>query len=207
VVIRQKSVLCSEGWPWLIAAVIAWGAVYRIWGLEWSAPVVVLIVWLFFLFRDPGREVPPLPLAVVAPVDGRIIAILRSCDEELPGDWTRIVISTSHLGAYTVRSPIEGTIHSVRDECGERVRKHSRGLWVRSEEQDDVVLLFPRRQPLFGPKAFVRYGERVGQGQRFAYLRLAPTAEVYLPATANVRVAVGDRVLSGSGILAELVEI
>ena len=44
---------------------------------------------------------------------------------------------------------------------------------------------FPGGTRGFAPKAFVRYGERVGQGQRFAYLRLAPRAEVYLPATAR----------------------
>jgi phosphatidylserine decarboxylase len=65
-------------------------------------------------------------------------------------------------------------------------------------------LLFPGRHGRFGPKAFVRYGERVGQGQRFAYLRLAPRAAVFLPESANLRVGVGDRVLAGSDILAEL---
>ena len=53
----------------------------------------------------------------------------------------------------------------------------------------------------------VRYGERVGQGQRFAYLRLAPKAEVYLPVTATIKVGAGDRVRAGCGILAELVDV
>ena len=197
--------ISHEGWPWLIAAVIASGIVFRVWGLAWSAPLILLAVWLFFLFRDPGRDVPPLPLAVVAPVDGRVTEVVRYRDGAIPGVWTKIGISTNHLGAYTVRSPIEGTIHDVRDQApGAMPAKPVSGLWVRSEEQDDVVLLFPGRHPRFAPKAFVRYGERVGQGQRFAYLRLAPKAEVYLPATAEIRVNTGDRVLAGSSILAEL---
>jgi phosphatidylserine decarboxylase len=207
VVTHQKSVLCREGWPWLIATLAACGVVFRFWGPGWSAPFALLAVWLFFLFRDPGRDVPPLPLGVLSPVDGRIVEVSRSRDEALSGDWTRIVINATHLGAYTVRSPIEGTICDVREEAGHVGKKNGTiGLWVRSEERDDVVLLFPGRQPLFGPKTFVRYGERVGQGQRFAYLRLAPRAEVYLPASADVRVGVGDRVLAGAGILAELAE-
>ena len=79
-----------------------------------------------------------------------------------------------------------------------------RGLWVRSEEQDDVVLLFPSRGFGFAPRAFVRYGERVGQGQRFAYLRLATRAEVYLPPTASISMREGDRVQAGTAVLAEL---
>ena len=197
--------ICREGWPWLIAAMIAAGVIFRIWGSVWSIPALLLIAWLFFLFRDPGRDVPANPLAVVAPVDGQVVEIVRYRDGVLPGKWTRITLRANHLGAYTVRSPIEGAILDVREQAGDvDPARLTCGLWVRSEEQDDVVLLFPGRHPRFAPKAFVRYGERVGQGQRFAYLRLASKAEVYLPATAEIRVNTGDRVLAGSSILAEL---
>jgi phosphatidylserine decarboxylase len=199
--------IAREGWPWIMVVVIASGITYRVWGAGPSAAPMLLVVWLFFLFRDPGRDVPSLPLAIVSPVDGRVTEIVRHRDGELPGEWTKIAINTNHLGAYAVRSPIEGTIGDVRDGApnGEAAARAS-GLWVRSEEQDDVILLFPGRQGRFGPKAFVRYGERVGQGQRFAYLRLAPRAEVYFPVTANVRVGIGDRVLAGSAVLAELAD-
>jgi len=197
--------LAREGWPCLIVAVIAAIAIYSQWGMRWSAPVLLLIIWLYLLFRDPVREVPPMPRAVVAPVDGRITEIYPSSNEMLPGNWTRISIRANSLGAYTVRSPIEGTIYDIREKSRTSLTgRKTGGLWVRSEEQDDVVLLFPGRHGRFGPKAFVRYGERVGHGQRFAYLRLAPRAVVFLPASAIVRVSVGDRVLAGSEILAEL---
>ena len=197
--------ICREGWPWLIAAMISAGVIFRIWGPVWSIPALLLIAWLFFLFRDPGRDVPANPLAVVAPVDGQVVEVVRYRDGVLPGKWTRITLRANHLGAYTVRSPIEGAILDVREQAGDvDPARLTCGLWVRSEEQDDVVLLFPGRHPRFAPKAFVRYGERVGQGQRFAYLRLASKAEVYLPATAEIRVNTGDRVLAGSSVLAEL---
>lgn len=174
-------------------------------GPLWASPVAVLCLLLFALFRDPDRSIPPLPLGVVAPVDGRITEIACDVGGALPGKWVRISIITSYFGAYTVRSPIEGTVLDVREEAEHpRLTAVPRGLWVRSEEQDDVVLLFPGDGRWFGPKAFVRYGERVGQGHRFAYLRLARRAEVYLPSTADIRVREGDRVRAGSDILAEL---
>jgi len=189
----------------LISGMLAAGIVYRVWGWGWSAPLFVLLCWLFLLFRDPRRDVPPLPLAVMAPVDGRVTEVGYH-QGLLPGRWKKITISTNHLGAYTVRSPIEGAIHDVRDNAREiDPRGRTSGLWVTSEEEDDVVLLFPGRHERFGPKAFVRYGERVGQGQRFAYLRLAPKAEVYLPESAEITVQVGNRVLAGSSVLANLV--
>lgn len=199
--------IAREGRPLLIAAVIVAILIYSQWGALWAAPALLLIVWLYLLFRDPLRDVPPLPRAVVAPVDGKITEICSSRNKSLPGNWTRISIRTNSLGAYTVRSPIEGTIYDIRERSRSRLTgRKTGGLWVRSEEQDDVVLLFPGRHGRFGPRSFVRYGERVGQGQRFAYLRLAPYAEVYLPESANLKVGTGDRVLAGSEILAELTE-
>ena len=170
----------------------------------WALPFVFACVWLYLLFRDPARTVPPEPLAVVAPVDGRVVDVGLYEHGELPGRWTRITIATSHLGAYTVRSPIEGSINSVGEKVGMSTGAPPLGMWLCSEEQDNVVLLFPGSGPLRRPKAFVRYGERVGQGQRFAYLRLAPRAAIYLETSATVRVKPGDQVLAGETILAEL---
>lgn len=197
--------ITGEGWPWLIALAICGLVVARYWGLLWASPIAVVCLFLFLLFRDPGRSIPPLPLAVLAPIDGRITEIARESGGTLPGEWTRISIKTNHFGAYTVRSPIEGAILDVREKTRQtHASDVLSGLWVRSEEDDDVVLLFPSDGRGLAPKAFVRYGERVGQGQRFAYLRLAPRAEVYLPSTAEVRVREGDRIRAGTGVLAEL---
>ena len=191
----------------MIVTAILGLVIVRYMGPLWIGPVAASLLLLFLLFRDPGRSVPPLPLAAVAPIDGRVVAVGQESGKLLPGAWRRISIRTNHFGAYTVRSPIEGAILSIREAAGpEYSVRTPAGLWVRNEEQDDVVLLFPSNGWGPAPKAFVRYGERVGQGQRFAYLRLAPRAEVYLPVTAQIRVQKGDRVCAGSTVLADLAE-
>lgn len=199
--------VAREGWPWLAIAIIAAFLIYWKWGFYWTMPMLLLVVLLYLLFRDPLRAVPPSPLAVLAPVDGHVTEIATSRDEILPGNWTRITIRADSLGAYTVRSPIEGTVYDIREQS--RTRRSGRktgALWIRSEDQYDVVLLFPGRHGRFRPKAFVQYGERVGHGQRFAYLRLARRAVVFMPDSANIEVSVGDYVLAGSGILALISE-
>jgi len=201
---HRRSLIAGEGWPWLIGAGMAAGFLYRFFGPWWAAPAAVLTVWLYFLFRDPYRRVPPIPTAVLAPVDGKILDIVRCVDELLPGEWWRISIRPSYLGAYTVRAPIEGAILEVRDKILPGA-DHTRGLCLHSEEDDEVVVLFPGRRRFFSPRTFAAYGERVGQGQRFAYLRMAGLAEVYVSATSRVRVAQGDRIRAGIDVLADLV--
>ena len=56
----------------------------------------------------------------------------------------------------------------------------------------------------FAPLAFLGYGERVGQGQRCAYLRLTRLAEVQLPINGRVLVTEGQKVSAGVDVLAKL---
>ena len=196
--------IAGEGWPWLIVLVLACALVAWTLGPLWAAPFAIPLLLLFLLFRDPARDVPPLPLAIVAPIDGRIREIVRNAGRLNSGDWTKISIRTNHFGAYTVRSPIEGLICNVRSELDTVPPDLPGGLWVRSEEGDDVVLLFPNGGGFLSPKTFIRYGERLGQGQRFAYLRLAREAEIYLPASAELQVRQGEKVRAGCDVLATL---
>jgi len=188
----------------LIFVSLAAVVLYRYVGPLWAIPMVLIDIVLYFLYRDPWRDVPSEPLGAVAPVDGAVIAIDNDTSDTLAGDWIRITIRVSRMGSYTVRSPIEGSIRDVAEHAAASVDPRPRGMWLRSEEQHDVVLMFPGRYPGLGPKSFVRYGERVGQGERFAYLRLAPRADIILPGAASLRIAKGDRVLAGETIIADL---
>jgi len=199
---RTPSLIAREGWPWLIASAAATLAAWRL-GAGWGTALPAAITgWMLLLFRDPWRDVPPLPLAVLAPADGRVVDVQEVEGQVLRGPWWKITLATSHLGAYSVRAPIEGKILDVREHA---LPGSDPGLWLRSEEEDDVVLLFPRRRFGLRPRAFVRYGERVGQGERFAWLRLASRAVVYVPVSSRVQVTAGDRVVAGVSPLAELV--
>jgi phosphatidylserine decarboxylase len=121
------------------------------------------------------------------------------------GESHRIIIRVNSLGTYTARCPIEGKIMDLRGEPLERIVTGDRaGLWVRSDEDDDVVLQFRGYRFGLAPLAFLRYGERVGQGQRCAYLRLTRYAEVQLPIASRVLVKVGQRVMAGADVLGKL---
>lgn len=199
---HNRAFIAGEGWPWLIAALLAAVGLWRLDYPQAAAVAGFALVLLILLFRDPNHLTPAVPLGIFAPVDGRVREIAPIEDTILRGEWIRMRISVSWFGAYTMRAPIEGTIVEVGPHAMPDTRVS--GLWVRSDEQDDVAVLFPRRGPGLTPRAFVRYGERVGQGVRMAYLRLAPTAVVYLPADVRVEVEVGQRVAAGITLLAEL---
>ena len=77
-------------------------------------------------------------------------------------------------------------------------------LWVQTDEGDDVVLQFVGHRFGLAPRSFVRFGERVGQGQRCAYLRLTRLAEIHLPITSKVQVSVGQLLIAGTDLIGKV---
>ena len=202
---KRNPFVAREGFPFLIACLVAIGVLWNFADPVWALVPAGIFAYLFLIFRDPRRDVPAAPLGVVCPVDGTIKEIGTIDDGVVGKEALRIVIRVNSLGTYTSRSPVEGKIMDFGNLPSEnQVNGKSRGLWVRSDEGDDVVLQFHGHRFGLAPLAFMRYGERVGQGQRCAYLRLTRFAEVQLPANGRALVKVGQEVAAGTDLLAKL---
>lgn len=163
---------------------------------------LVLFVFLFLLFRDPRRYVPPAALGIVSPVDGEVVAVETTDQCVVQGEAHCVRIRIDALGTYTARSPIEGRVmdlHSRVEGVGPDCPTNA--LWLETDEGDSVVLQFHEYRFGLPPKSFIRLGERVGQGQRCAYVRLARFAEVYLPLDGKVNVVVGQKLIAGSDLI------
>ena len=202
---RRNPLVAGEGIPFLTAMAFVTGGVFQFWGLLYAVIPALLLVYLYLVFRDPRRQVPAVPLGVVSPADGVVIDVGVTDKGALERESHRIVIRVNSLGTYTARCPIEGKIMDLHSEPPERqVTDGSSGLWIRTDEDDDVVLQFRGHRFGLAPLAFLRYGDRVGQGQRCAYLRLSRLAEVQLPIASRVLVKIGQRVTAGTDVLAKL---
>ncbi len=201
---KRNPFVAREGIPLLAVAAAATGLTAAYVGMTEALVPAAFFVWFFLVFRDPKRSIPAVPLGVVSPVDGRVV-------EAGPGPGIvdeaalRIVIRIDSLGTYTARCPTEGKIMNLRGEDLDRpLGQRETGLWVRTDENDDVVLKFHGYRFGMPPRAFLGYGERVGQGQRCAYLRLARFAEVQIPGNGRVQVEAGQRVTAGSDLIGRL---
>ena len=75
-------IIAREGWPYLLAA-LAVSALAAWWLGWWSAPLWLATVFILQFFRDPPRETPDDPAAVVSPADGRIVECSREAEPDL----------------------------------------------------------------------------------------------------------------------------
>lgn len=177
--------------PWLLAAIVAVIVLIRYFEPAFAVIPAVLLVVFYMVFRDPLRSVPSVALGVFSPVDGRVLEVGRVEAGDTGQAALRILIEIDSFGTYTARAPVEGTIKNLGKNA----------LWIQTDEGQDVVLRFSDHRFGLAPKSFARYGERLGQGQRCAYLRLTRLAEVQFPADGQILVEAGQSVVAGTDVI------
>lgn len=189
-----------------MALVVAVGVALVRYADPWFALLpLILLVLLYLLFRDPIREVPSVALGIISPADGTVEAVETTDECVVQGEAHLIRIRVNSLGTYTARSPVEGKVMDLQSAAeGIGPDCPVNALWVQTDEGEHVVLRFHGYRFGLAPRSFIRYGERIGQGHRCAYLRLALYADVYLPITSKVLVEPGQQVVAGEDLIATL---
>ena len=183
--------MAQEGVFWL-AAVFAVVIIV----IRYSEPVLAVVpgiafVLLYLLFRDPLRTAPPVALGVISPVDGKVTEVGRIEKGEAGVAVLSVEIEIDHFGTYTARAPVEGAIKEM----------DKKALWLHTDEGQDVFVRFSDYRFGLPPKSFARFGERLGQGQRCAYLRLTRLVEVQFPVDGKILVEKGQKVLAGVDVI------
>lgn len=191
--------LAPEGWP--LALLLAALGLYAAVAGAWAITALAAAGWLgcLWFFHDGERQTPCRPRGVLAPVDG-VVVHRRECHDPVLGrEAIRLTLRVRCGAAYALRSPIEGEVAALPPS--ERGQPISR---IRTDEGEDVLLVV--RRGFLGPRPLgVAYGERVGQGRRCGFRRLAWEFDLLLPAGSRVEVENGARVRAGESVLATLV--
>ena len=202
---RGNPLVAREGIPILLVAVTGSWLTYKILGALPALIPALVALWLLLVFRDPHRDIPAAPRGVVSPVDGRVVTVGLADKGVLQGEAHRIVIRINSFGTYTARCPVEGKIMDLNAlAAGTVVDYPTNALWVQTDDGDDVVLQFHGYRFGLAPRSFMRFGERFGQGQRCAYLRLTRFAEVHLPIDSKILVEPGQTVVAGADLIAKV---
>jgi len=191
------------GWPPFLIGVVLSLLVGRWIGWTWSLPLWLACGAIVYLYRDPEREIPSSPLAVVSPADGVVQAVEAVHDPYLQRDAVRLDIQMYRTGVYSTRSPIEAKV--LESKTAGLDSGQPQGVWLQTDESDNLVLVMHRGALHNLPRCDVRIGERVGQGQRCGYIPMGGRVEIYLPRHSRIQVASGSSVRAGEDVIANLV--
>ncbi|PWU45577.1 phosphatidylserine decarboxylase family protein [Micromonospora globispora] len=165
-------------------------------------------------FRDPERDVPEDPSAVVAAADGQVLSVQRLHDERFgEGEWLRIAVFLSVLDVHVNRAPVAGKVvdYFVADGGFVNAMKpdaeHNVAAYTVLETDHGTVVV-AQRTGLIARRIVQRapVGALLARGERFGLIRFGSRTDVYLPVdAAEPLVGPGDKVVGGSTVIARWV--
>ena len=196
-------------------------------GWTWLAwPLVLLTAAVLAFFRDPARVVPQDDRNIISPADGLVTLIQKvvppreltlddgSGTRPLTSDpVTRVSIFMSVFDVHINRAPIGGTVRRVIYIPGkfvnadlDKASDENERQHVMIERGDGVTLCFTQIAGLLARRIvpFVKPGDMIASGQRIGLIRFGSRVDVYLPQGTEPRVLLGQRVVAGETVLAEL---
>ncbi|MGQ0734310.1 MAG: phosphatidylserine decarboxylase [Acidobacteriota bacterium] len=201
------------GWPFIAGAIVV-GLVVAWWaGRAWALPFLVIAALFAFFFRDPDRRVPTEDHLVVSPADGRVMIVGDPIGTHPPpGDWLQVSIFLSPMDVHVNRTPVEGRVTRVDYHPGKFLPAYRQEA---GDENEWTEVWFDRAghavvcRQIVGILARrivtrVEAGQRVARGERFGIMKFGSRIDLFLPRSAALRVAVGDRVVGGESRLATL---
>ena len=182
--------------------------------LGWISFIATL--FCVYFFRNPNRLTPVGEGLVISPADGTVVAISQTsppAELKIDEPMLKISIFLNVINVHVNRVPIAGKVIGTHYHPGKFLNASLDKASVHNERQSVVL------ETLSGVKvAFVQIagliarrivcdleeGMEVKAGQRYGIIRFGSRMDVYLPAKIIPTVGVGQTVIGGETILADL---
>jgi phosphatidylserine decarboxylase len=205
-------IFAREGWPFLGLALGASLLATPSLGI-WSAPLWLLTLFILQFFRDPAREIVGGAKSVVAPADGRIVAVEKVRDPYLDREALKVSVFMNVFNVHSNRAPVDGEVKQRWYNAGAFVNaalakasteNERNALWIRTADGQDVTCVQVAGLVARRILCYVEAGKALARGERYGFIRFGSRVDVYLPLDARVKVAIGEKVSASSTLLAEL---
>ena len=182
-------------------------------GSAGAVPLFVLAAFFLYFFRDPDRVSPQDPTLVLSPADGRVL-VAGAADPTAtpPGEWKQISIFLSPMDVHVNRSPVSGRVTKVDFRKGKFLPAYhpdAASINERSEvwvDHGGLPVVFRQIVGILARRVVCRVqpGAELRAGQRVGIMKFGSRMDVFLPPSAELRVAVGDSVIGGVSVIAVL---
>jgi phosphatidylserine decarboxylase len=217
VFMRLTKIIHADGWKFIASFAAVTVCLFLLsTTLGWLG--LLLTGWCIYFFRDPERVTPVGDTFVISPADGVVQAISAvppprevSLAEHVA--TTRISIFLNVFDVHVNRVPADGKILQRHYHAGQFLNAsldkasdlNERQTFV-METAQGLTLVFVQIAGLIARRicSDVEVGEEVRAGQRFGIIRFGSRMDVYLPQGVAAHVCVGQRVIAGETILADL---
>lgn len=205
-----------EGYPYIAGFAVATVILFVIAQfLGWIG--LILTAWCVYFFRDPVRVVPDRAGLVISPADGVVCQVGRAAPPEgleMGSDpMTKVSIFMNVFDVHVNRAPATASVEKMKYTPGkfvnasfDKASEENERLAFRLKMVDGAEIAMVQIAGLVARRivAFVGEGAHLHVGDRYGLIRFGSRVDMYLPADTAPQVALGQRVLAGETVLADL---
>ena len=172
-----------------------------------TLPLLILLFFIIWFFRNPERKNNAGSLDVIAPVDGKVVIIKNVfVDEFLQKECIQVSIFMSPLNVHVCRYPVFGKVlytkyhpgkylvawHEKSSELNERTT-----VVVETENKNQVLF---RQIAGFVARRIVLYAKKddlAKAGEEYGFIKFGSRLDVFLPLDAEILVKMGEIIPDG----------
>jgi len=178
---------------------------------------VGLTIWCYYFFRDPERVTPARKGLITSPADGIVSLIEPAVPPKELGmpdqPLTRVSVFMSVFNCHVNRAPVAGTIREVAYRPGkflnaslDKASSDNERNSLRIEMKDGRDLAVVQIAGLVARRivCWSKPGDVMATGERFGLIRFGSRLDVYLPDGVEPLVSIGQTMVAGETVLAEL---
>lgn len=176
-----------------------------------------LTIWCYYFFRDPVRSVPLGDGLIVSPADGVVSLIGPAIPPDGLGmervALTRISVFMSVFNCHVNRAVCEGYVGAVDYRAGkflnaslDKASEDNERNAIRLDLADGRQIAVVQIAGLVARRivCFVQPGAWLRSGERFGLIRFGSRLDIYLPPGVQPLVALGQTMVAGETVLADL---
>ena len=205
-----------EGYRFVAIFAVVTLVLFLIWEpLGWIG--LILTIWCYYFFRDPKRTVPLGDSLILSPADG-VVSLIEPAvpPPELgmgPEPLTRVSVFMSVFNCHVNRMPAAGQIAAIAYRPGKFVSA-SLDKASADNERNSLAIDLPDGRKLAVVQiaglvarrivCFTKVGQNLRAGDRFGLIRFGSRLDVYLPPGVQPLVALGQTMIGGESIIADL---
>ncbi len=224
--------IVKEGWPFIIGCLVV-SDILLMGGLWGGGAVCIILSVMFILatafcvyfFRDPLRVIPTDDKLILCPADGKVVEVGEGKDPISSDPVWIIHIFLSVFDPHLQRSPVAGTIKTIKYKTGKFLDARDPRAAFENEQNRIEIEPSPLPSPSEGRGrsgaagegivvtqvagliarrivCWVKEGQKVAAGERIGIIRFGSQVDVVLPKSVTVQVKRGDVVTAGDTILA-----
>jgi phosphatidylserine decarboxylase len=173
---------------------------------------LVLLLFIISFFRIPKRDLTNSEQAIVAPADGKIVAIEEvEADEYFSDRRVQVSIFMSPADVHVNRNPVTGEVAYSQYHKGKYLvawhpkssTQNERHTVVYSKNGKEILV-----KQIAGALAkrivnYLKTGQAVKQGEEMGFIKFGSRVDLLLPLNVKLKVKIGDRPKGGVTVIAE----